>query len=80
MSKKKVEVLFDEKTGKFIVHCEGFSTHEKEHELIKKLVGKLKAQGFDVEVSHKIDKPKLPESDSEQLPGRENLPEGGANE
>ena len=73
MAKKKIEIVFDESTGKFVVHFEGFLTHEEEHQELDKLLAKLKQKGFDAEVTHRQDKPKLPRTDGDKLPGRDRI-------
>ncbi len=57
---KKIEVLFDEKSGKFVVHFDGVPTHDEEHQILDQLIAKLKKKGYAVEVEHRHDDPKLP--------------------
>ena len=63
MSKKKVEILFDEKTGKFVIHYEGVPTHEEEHKITEQLLERLHQMGYEVTMEHYHDKPKLPDLD-----------------
>lgn len=63
---RKVEIVFDEKEGKFVVHFAGVPTHEEEHEILDQLLSKLKALGFEPEVNHYHDNPKLPEFNNEK--------------
>ena len=63
---EKVEVAFNNTTGKFVVHFSGVATHEKEHELLRELIQNLRAQGFDAEVDYYHDRPKLPEVEETQ--------------
>jgi len=71
--KKKVEIMFDEKTGRFVVHFEGMRRHPQEHAMLKRLVNELQKQGFDVEMSDYSDDPKIPEAENEGEPERERL-------
>ena len=59
---QEIEIVFNEETGKFVIHPKsGFATHDDEHAMIDELIRQLQAQGFDVEVGHYHDKPKIPE-------------------
>lgn len=66
---KQIEALFDEKTGKFVVHFSGVPTHDEEHRILDELLAKLQAAGYEVETEHYHDRPKLPELQEEHLPG-----------
>ena len=57
---KKIEIMFDNKTGIFVTHFNGVPTHDEEHLILDNLIAILK-NSFDVEVEHYHDKPKLPE-------------------
>jgi hypothetical protein len=57
-----MEILFDERSGKFVVHFEGVATHEKEHEIFDQLAAKLKEDGYDASSEEYKDSSKLPES------------------
>lgn len=72
---KQTEIIFDEATGKFVVHFTGYVTHDDEHKELDRILDQLRRQGFDAEVSHFHDKPKLPELDQSTIPLREE--EGG---
>lgn len=61
---KQVEILFDESSGKFVAHFSGFKTHQEEHQMLDQILAKLRERGFDAEVDHHHDKPKLPEFDA----------------
>lgn len=67
---EQIEIVFNERDGKFVVHFSGVATHEREHELLDKLLAELKSIGFDAEVEHYHDRPKLPELEEERIPGR----------
>ena len=57
----KIEILFNEKDGKFVTHFDGVQTHDQEHEILDKLIDTLKASGLSISVEHYHEKPKLPE-------------------
>lgn len=63
---KKVEVVFNEKDGKFVVHFSGVPIHDEEHKILDELIAQLKRQGFEAKVSHYHEKPKLPQFDDPQ--------------
>lgn len=65
---KQVEIVFDEKSGKFVVHFSGVPVHEEEHRILDQIIAELKKHGFDVETEHFHEKPRLPEFDEKQLP------------
>lgn len=67
---EQIEIVFNERDGKFVVHFSGVATHEKEHELLDKLLAELKSIGFDAEVEHYHDRPKLPELEETGVPGQ----------
>ena len=73
---KKINIVFNEKTGKFVINFKGVPTHEEEHRLLETLLQKLRDQGYDadVKVAHQ-DKPKLPDVDSDCI--RDPKKEGG---
>ncbi|TSC83197.1 MAG: hypothetical protein G01um101419_163 [Parcubacteria group bacterium Gr01-1014_19] len=58
---KKIEVLFDQLNGKFVVHFDGVPTHDEEHQILDELIARLKKKGYAVEVEHRHDDPKLPQ-------------------
>lgn len=60
-NKGKIEIVFNEKDGKFVTHFDGVETHDKEHEILDALVDTLKKSGLAVSVDHYHEKPKLPE-------------------
>ncbi len=45
---EEVQIIFDNETGKFVVHFDGMS-HEKSHTELDKLLENLKAQGFEID-------------------------------
>lgn len=64
---EQIEIVFDENTGKFVVHFSGVATHDQEHQILDQLIANLEKQGFDVNVEHYHDKPKLPDLDPVQV-------------
>lgn len=68
----KIEIVFNEKDGKFVTHFDGVETHDKEHEILDALVGTLKKNGLSISVDHYHEKPKLLEFETPNLikPGR----------
>lgn len=56
-----MEILFDERSGKFVVHFEGVAAHEKEHEIFDQLTVKLKEDGYETVSEEFKERPKLPE-------------------
>lgn len=66
---EQMEIVFSERDGKFVVHFSGVATHEQEHELLDQLLAELKGLGFDAEVEHYHDRPKLPELEETGRPG-----------
>ena len=68
----KIEIVFNEKDGKFVTHFDGVETHDKEHKILDALVNKLKKNGLSISVDHYHEKPKLPEFEVPNLikPGR----------
>lgn len=73
---KKIEILFDEKNGKFVVHFDGVPTHDEEHEILDQLVAKLKKKGYVVEVEHTHENPKLPQQGGNTVRTRPKKREG----
>ncbi len=56
-----IEIVFNEKDGKFVTHFDGVETHDKEHEILDALIDNLKSSGLSVSVDHYHERPKLPE-------------------
>lgn len=65
----KMEIIFDERTGRFVVHFDGVATHDKEHEIFDQLAAKLKESGYEVSSEEFKDSPKLPEGESPRPDG-----------
>lgn len=63
----KIEIVFNEKDGKFVTHFNGVETHDKEHEILDALVDTLKKSGLSISVDHYHEKPKLPEFEAPNL-------------
>lgn len=68
---KQFDIVFNEGTGKFVVHFSGVATHSEEHELLDRLLQELKSKGFDFEVEHFHDRPKIPELESGRISEKE---------
>ncbi|MDP3792855.1 MAG: hypothetical protein Q8Q89_03965 [bacterium] len=63
----KIEIVFNEKDGKFVTHFDGVETHDKEHEILDALVDTLKKSGLSISVDHYHERPKLPEFEAANL-------------
>lgn len=75
---EEVQIIFDDETGKFVVHFDGMS-HEKSHAELDKIIDNLKAQGFEIDYVRHIhgttpkhipipeEEPKVPERELEGL-------------
>jgi len=72
---KQTEIIFDENSGRFVIHFTGYASHDDEHKELDRILGQLRRQGFDAEVKHFHDKPRLPELGSPPIPLKEQ--EGG---
>ncbi len=62
-----IEIVFNEKDGKFVTHFDGVETHDKEHEILDALVDTLKKSGLSISVDHYHERPKLPEFEAASL-------------
>ncbi len=63
----KIQVVYEEEKGTFVIHYNGVVTHAREHELTDELIAKFKTAGFDVsEVEHWKEAPKLPDVTSHE--------------
>ena len=58
---KNIEIVFNGKTGDFVVHYSGVPTHAEEHAITDKLIRELRKQGFDVDTDHFHDAPRIPD-------------------
>lgn len=65
--KEQIEIVFDKKTGRFVIHYSGVSSHKKEHEFTDELIAKLKANGYEIETSHFHDAPRIPKIEKEDI-------------
>jgi hypothetical protein len=64
---RNIEVVFDQKTGDFVLHYSGVRTHAEEHALTDRIKEELRKLGFDVDEDHSHDKPRIPEVDEETV-------------
>jgi hypothetical protein len=49
---RKIEVIWDESDGTFVVHFQGYAKHDDEHAEIDALTAKLRGMGFNVKLQH----------------------------
>ena len=63
----KIEIFFDNKTGKFVVHYDGVESHTKEHQLTDELIALLEEAGYEIKTGHHHDNPvpNIPDIESE---------------
>lgn len=75
----KIEIVFDKKTGNFVVHYDGVESHAKEHEFTDELIALLQKAGYEIKIGHHHDDsaPKIPDIETEDaVLGRVNLKGG----
>ncbi len=61
-----VEIVFDDNSGKFVIHYSGVATHAEEHQITDEILARLEKIGFKAEVSHYHDQPKVPDIQEEE--------------
>ncbi len=62
---KNIEIVFNDKTGDFVVHYSGVPSHAEEHGISDKLKSELRKLGYDVDTDHFNDQPRIPEVEEE---------------
>lgn len=62
---EKIEIAFDENTGKFVFHVSGAASHEREHQIFNEFLAKLHDLGYNTDVEFFHDHPKLPDLQNE---------------